>query len=95
MEENNCGKMKPVCKIITLVLVVAVVWFYLAHNEHLVWPGKCIGVNMKIENGEIRSAQVEGGVLAVTAMFPDQRVTKVIVYDYCGGRVLSSVETSK
>ncbi len=95
MDENSCGKMKPVCKIVTLVLLLAVAWFYLAHHEHMVWPGKCIGVNMKIENGEIRSAQVQDGVLAVTAAFPDQRVTKVIVYDYCQGKVLSSVETSK
>jgi len=95
MDENSCGKMKSVCKIGTLVLVLAAVWFYLAHHEHMVWPGKCIGVNMKIENGEIRSAQVDGGVLAITAAFPDQRVTKVIVYDYCSGRVLSSVETSR
>jgi len=95
MDENSCGKMKSTCKIATLVIALLVVWFYLAHSQHMVWPGKCIGVNMKIENGEIRSAQVEGGVLAVTAAFPDQRVTKVIVYDYCGGKVLSSVETSK
>ena len=95
MDENICGTKKSVCKIIALVLVLAAVWFYFAHHEHMVWPGKCVGVSMKIENGEIRSAQVEGGVLAVTAAFPDQHVTKVIVYDYCQGRVLSSIESSK
>jgi hypothetical protein len=95
MDEKQCGKTGLLCKIVTPVLLVAAAWFYLAHHEHLVWPGKCIGVNMKIENGEIRSAQVEGGVLAVTAAFPDQHVTKVIVYDYCEGKVLKSVETSR
>jgi hypothetical protein len=95
MDGNSCGKMKSICKIVALVLVLAAVWFYLAHHEHMVWPGKCVGVSMKIENGEIRSAQVEGAVLAVTAVFPTQQVTKVIVYDYCQGRILSSVETSR
>jgi len=95
MNGTNCDKMKPICKIVAPVLVLAAVWFYLAHHEHLVWPGKCVGVSMKIENGEIRSAQVQNGVLAVTAAFPSQQVTKVIVYDYCQGKVLSSVETSK
>jgi hypothetical protein len=95
MDGSSCGKMKVVCKIATVVLVLAAAWFYLAHQEHVVWPGKCVGVNMKIEGGEIRSAQVQGGMLAVTAMFPTQQVTKVIVYDYCEGRILSSVETSK
>jgi len=95
MDEKSRGEMKQIGKVVTVFLLLAVAWFYLAHHEHVVWPGKCIGVNMKIENGEIRAAQVEGGVLAVTAAFPDQRVTKVIVYDYCQGKVLSSVETSR
>jgi len=95
MDRNSCGKMKPVCLIVTLALALAAVWFYLAHHEHLVWPGKCVGVSMKIENGEIRSAQVQGGTLAVIAAFPAQQVTKVIVYDYCEGRILSSVESSR
>jgi hypothetical protein len=95
MNGANCDKMKPICKTVALVLVLAVAWFYLAHHEHLIWPGKCVGVSMKIENGEIRTAQVQGAVLAVTAAFPSQQVTKVIVYDYCQGKVLSSVESSK
>jgi hypothetical protein len=95
MDGNSCGKMKPVCKVVTLVLLLAAAWFYLAHHEHMVWPGKCVGVSMKIQDGEIRSAQVQDGVLAVTAVFPNQQVTKVIVYDYCEGKVLSSVETSR
>jgi len=95
MKAPTCNRKKTIKCIVTAILPVLVVWFYLAHHEHMVWPGKCIGVNMKIENGEIRTAQVEGGVLAVTAGFPDQHVTKVIVYDYCQGKVLSSVETSK
>jgi hypothetical protein len=95
MDGSSCSKMKPVCLIVALALALAAVWFYLAHHEHLVWPGKCVGVSMKIENGDIRSAQVQGGVLAVTAVFPSQQVTKVIVYDYCEGRILSSVEASR
>ena len=87
--------MKPICKIVIPLIALALVWFYLAHHEHMIWPGKCVGVNLKIEQGEIRSAQVEGGALAITAVFPGQQVTKVIVYDYCQGRILSSVETSR
>ena len=71
MDQPSCTKSRLTCKITVLVLILAAVWFYLAHHEHMVWPGKCVGVSMKIENGEIRSAQVDGGVLAVTATFPD------------------------
>ena len=95
MDLPNCTKFRLVCTISVIVVIFAAIWFHLAHHEHVVWPGKCIGVNLKIENGEIRTAQVEGGVLAIAATFPDQHVTKVIVYDYCQGKVLSSVETSR
>ena len=33
-------------------------------------------------------------VLAITAAFPEQRNTKVIVYDYCKGMVVSSIEAN-
>jgi hypothetical protein len=95
MDQPNCTKSRLICKISVLGLLLAAIWFYLSHHEHMVWPGKCIGVNMKIDNGEIRSAQVQGGALAVTAFFPDQRVTKVIEYEYCQGRVLSSIESTR
>ena len=95
MNEMTCTKSKLICKIAILVLILLVVWFYLAFNRHMVWPGLCTGVNMKIEGGEVKAAQIDGQHLAVTANFPGQGVTKVILYDYCSGRVLSSVESTK
>ena len=95
MNDTSCEKSKLACKIISLLLIIAVVWFYLAYSRHIVWPGKCAGVNMKIEGGIVRSANIEGEHLAITADFPAQNVTKVILYDYCSGTVLSSVESSK
>jgi len=92
MDGTNCNKYQPVCKILGLILLIAVIWFYLAFNRHMVWPGRCTGVNMKVEGGEVRGAQLEGEHLALTVAFPEQRVTKVILYDYCKGNVLSSVE---
>jgi hypothetical protein len=94
-EVINCLKASRACKLICLLLLIAAVWFYLAFDRHIVWPARCSGVNMKIEGGEVRGAQIEGDHLAITADFPSQHVTKVILYDYCSGKVLSSVESSK
>jgi len=47
-----------------------------------------------IEKGDIRAVTVGGEVLAITDAFPEQRNTRVIVYDYCKGVVVSSVEAN-
>ena len=92
MEGTTCNKFQPLCKIITLVLLVILAWSYLAFDRHAVWPGKCTGVNMKVEGGEVKAAQLQNDHLILTVAFPEQKVTKVILYDYCKGTVLSSIE---
>ncbi len=71
-----------------------VCWCYLAFGAHAVWPGKCTGLNLTIEKGDIRAVQVAGDVLAIIAAFPEQKKAKVIVYDYCKWLVVSSIEAS-
>jgi len=77
-----------------LLAFIVVCWGYLAYGAHAVWPGKCTGLNLNIENGDIRAVTVGGDVLAITAAFPEQKKTRVLVYDYCKGVVVSSIEAS-
>ena len=77
-----------------MLAVILVCWGFLAYGAHAVWPGRCAGLNLNIEKGEIRAVTVGNNVLAITAAFPEQRNTKVIVYDYCKGVVVSSIEAN-
>ena len=95
MNDPTCTTSKPICKAISVILIVLAVWFYLAFDRHMIWPGRCTGVNLKVDGGEVIGAQLYGDSLAITAAFPGKSVTKVILYDYCSGRVLSSVESNK
>ena len=94
MDQTTCTTSRLICKTGCVLLALLAAWFYLAHHEHMVWPGKCTGVNMKVEKGQVVAAQLQGSALALTVTFPEQKVTKVIVYDYCKGQVLNSVEAS-
>ncbi len=94
MNQGTCTTSSLICKISCALLAILAAWFYLAHAQHMIWPGKCTGVNMRVEKGQVVAAQLQGDALALTVTFPEQKVTKVIVYDYCKGLVLNSVEAA-
>jgi|GEM_PF-4653420 len=94
MNDSACNKSKSIQCAVGSILLLLAAWFYLAFSHHMLWPGKCTGVNMKVEGGEVKGAQLEGDHLAITADFPSQHVTKVILYDFCSGKVLSAVEAA-
>jgi hypothetical protein len=94
MDQTTCTTSGLICKTGFVLLALLAAWLYLAHFEHAVWPGKCTGVNMKVDKGQVVATQLQGNTLALTVTFPDQKVTKVIVYDYCKGQVLNSVEAA-
>jgi hypothetical protein len=94
MDQTTCTTSGLICKTACVLLALLAVWFYFAHFEHAIWPGKCTGVDMKVEKGQVVAAQLQENALALTVTFPDQKVTKVIVYDYCKGQVLNTVEAA-
>jgi len=82
--------------------VVALIYLIHERNQS---PGKpfgqesqenqCPGGNLKLDGGEIKAMNEYDGLLFLHIAAPDKTAEKVVVFDYCSGKPLSTVELGK
>ncbi len=56
---------------------------------------QCPGGNMRLDAGEIKAMNEYDGLLFLHIAAPDKTGEKVVILDYCTGKVLSTVELGK
>lgn len=57
--------------------------------------GACPGGNIKTNGGQIRSFTIDKSLIFLTLDFPKQNISKLVVYDYCQGKIITTIEAAK